>query len=123
LQQTNITYCVAVVPSSAELQAQLTACDCRQCAYLAGLDVHVHVPAAVVLPQVVGYDLASLPPYWLCKNSWSTNFAAGALEMALIRLLPRQTIRTLHHSHGECSTPELQHASVLAAAQGAVQYL
>jgi hypothetical protein len=28
--------------------------------------------------QVVGYDLASQPPYWLCKNSWSTNFAAGA---------------------------------------------
>ncbi|WIA37148.1 hypothetical protein OEZ86_014109 [Tetradesmus obliquus] len=27
--------------------------------------------------QVVGYDLASQPPYWLCKNSWSTNFAAG----------------------------------------------
>jgi hypothetical protein len=46
--------------------------------------------------QVVGYDLAAQPPYWLAKNSWSTAFAAGAhLTQVLIQRLATLLVRDL----------------------------
>jgi hypothetical protein len=64
-----------------EAQAQLAARDWKCFASIdeVGLAALVAVYTHVLL-QVVGYDLSSQPPYWLCKNSWSTNFAAGELD-------------------------------------------